>query len=1323
MMMTLSRRWVRGAVWVVLLMAGSVLARAQEVSGSISGTLVDAKGAGVSGAVVTLTQTHKAQIERTVKTNKAGFYSATSLPLGPYSETIALKGFKTTTVTGLVLNANDELRVDQKLVAGDPGDAVAVVASQAQVNLSNGNSEGLVSGNQLRELVLNNRNFAQLLTLQPGVSFGGASDQLYQGGSYPTSLSGGVVQTPLDQDPTAGYQSNQVLFSVDGNRPTANNWTIDGADNVDRGANLTLLASPSVDAISEFVTLRGTYEAEYGRSGSAQINVITRSGSNAFHGGAYEFFRNNILNANNSFNKLTGVKRPVQRYNDFGFTVGGPVIIPHFYNGKGKTYFFYSQEFRRDVQYAPGQIAYVPTTSELAGNFTNAYLAGTSGATGAVGVCASFSTGGNVTVPGLQGSGPATGACTSYATNLTTNPVVTSGSSIANTTASPIIANTALAYVNAIYANVPQPPSAADITAGLDPHTLIYNSSNVFNNSQEFARIDEAVNKNFNIYYRYLHDSLPSTEGGGLFVGNSTPSSLPGVSNTSTTSPSTSHMGHATIVVRPTMIFDFGYAYSSAAVLSTPVGSAAAANSPSVVNAATLPYITSLGVVPTLSFAGNGPNVQSAGKYTDRDYNNNGFGSITKVVGNHSFKFGMSYNHFQKLETAVGNNNQGNFSFNATDTPTAAQLTALSTNLGGSPLTTVNQPSPFDLEFSNFLIGFANGGFSQANQAPKANINQNSVEGYAQDNWRATQRLALTLGIRYSYFGQPYDVNNQLSNFSPSTYNPNWAETIDSNGNLCTIAGQTTYVTTGTSTVLTLQDCPNVNGLDNSVVVNSSYQPNQYADPLKGIILGSPGFAAASSLPGFNEPAQCPVSNAGPCAEPINSHGSPYSQEVGHAEKHDFAPRVGFAYDVFGDGKTSLRGGYGMAYDQSSVSMYEQEIFNNPPFVTNSINPTANLNNPKGLLPFTTATPPALRATPVIYQTPYVQQFSLDIQQQITPTMVLDVGYFGDHGDHLLGVVDINEPMPGAFSHTSIGYGQVKGCSAFTTYACEATLNQVRPYLGYTAINATETIFNSNYNSLQVKVTKKFSGKSLIDANYTFSRGLTNAQDDYSTAPQNSYNIGAEYGPTAYNRNDILTVDGTWDLPWYRDQQGVIGKILGGWEASGLYTVNSGLPLTVTMAGGGVINYEGLTSIYNGQTNGGIANDAAGLGILAPSAASLRPNVVLKPSNGYGAVQLRTRMNWFNQTAFTAPSPASFQVGNEKRGGIIGPGFNRLDVGVFRDFKIYHSVVLQLRGEGFNVLNHTNFATIQTVATAGNFGQATSARDPRILQVAGKINF
>jgi hypothetical protein len=134
-------------------------------------------------------------------------------------------------------------------------------------------------------------------------------------------------------------------------------------------------------------------------------------------------------------------------------------------------------------------------------------------------------------------------------------------------------------------------------------------------------------------------------------------------------------------------------------------------------------------------------------------------------------------------------------------------------------------------------------------------------------------------------------------------------------------------------------------------------------------------------------------------------------------------------------------------------------------------------------------------------------------------------------------------------------------------------------------------------------------------------------------------------------------------------------------------------------------------------------SDTGGLGIIGPSAASLRPNQVLNPNSGYNQTRLRTFQNWFNQTAFAAPPPATVQVGNEKRGVVDGPGFNRLDVGLFREFKLPRGTTFTLRGEGFNVLNHTNWGTIGTSATSSTFGQVTAARDPRILQVGGKVNF
>ena len=1281
--MTLSRRWVRGAMWVVLLMVGSVLARAQEVSGSISGTIVNASGASVSGAVVTLTNTDRAYVERTMKTDKAGFYSAGSLPLGSYAVTVAMQGFKTFTETGIVLHANDALKVDGKLAAGSATETVSVVANRAQVNLTNGMSEALITGTQVHDLPLVTRNYEQLLTLQPGVLYAGSgSDQLFIGKSLPYDTRG--ASQPNLSVPAYSSTSvpNQVLYSIDGLSPSQNSWTLDGGDNVDHGTNLQLLSYPSVDAISEMVTLRGAYEAEYGRSASGQINVVTKSGTNNLHGGVYEYVRNDTFNANNFFNNLTGVARSPMRYNDFGVTVGGPVVIPHHYNGKDKLFFF-SQEFRREVQYA-SVTAYAPTSDERNGIFTNSWYQNASGAwvQGPVAVC----------------EGPNQGPCTNYTTSF----AGTSG----------ILSPTALAYIGGIYDSVPVPNSAADVLVGLDPHTEINSIRNLFNDSQQIARIDYALNSRTNLYYRIVHDSLPTVEGGGLFVNGG----LPGVSTTHTKSPSNQEVGHMTIAVHPTFLVDLGYGYTNGQIVSTPFGQVASERNPSL--APVLPFPSQLGVVPSISFSvGNITGITSNGLYADHNFTHNGFGSLTKIKGPHTLKFGLSYTHYERTENNTNSNEQGQFSFTTALAPTTAQLTALGTG--------VVAPSTYDSQWGNFLIGNASGGFTQASVDPTADINENLIELYGQDNWKASPRLTLNLGVRYSYFAQPSDNSKELSNFDPALFNTFYEETIASTGSLCTMAGQTTpvytYSSTGVSVTYTLANCPNVNGLN-------PYQPNTLADPVDGMILGNPDFIKAEqNVHNTNYPFTEPVSTGTPSqAQSLETHGSPFGQAVGQAEKHDWAPRVGFAYDLLGNGKTVLRGGYGIAYANSPLSQYEQEVFNNPPYITSRTYTTSPLDSVPTASSLNLA-PPMLYATPVIFKTPYVQQYSLDVQAAINPTTTLDVAYFGNHGTHLQGYVDLNEAYPGAFAIKGIGYSQGGGsCIMFSSAACEAPVNQIRPYLGYTAINATQNVFNSNYNSLQFKVTKRFSGKSLIDANYTWGRGLTNSPFDTGTAAQNTYNLSSEYGASPLNRNSALTIDGVWELPWMKDQKDAIGVILGGWELSGIYTIDSGIPLTATMAAGGTVNYGGLISTYNNANNGGPVSDAAGLGILQGSLAPLRPSMVLNPNQGYNQVNLRTMGPagfYFNPTAFVAPAAPGFQLGNERPGAIIGPGIDKLDFGIFRTFILPHGTSFTLRGEGYNVLNHVNWGSIDTVATDSQFGRVTSTRDPRILQLAGKINF
>jgi hypothetical protein len=263
---------------------------------------------------------------------------------------------------------------------------------------------------------------------------------------------------------------------------------------------------------------------------------------------------------------------------------------------------------------------------------------------------------------------------------------------------------------------------------------------------------------------------------------------------------------------------------------------------------------------------------------------------------------------------------------------------------------------------------------------------------------------------------------------------------------------------------------------------------------------------------------------------------------------------------------------------------------------------------------------------------------------------------------------------------------------------------------------------------LQVKITKKFAGRSMVDANYTWSRDLTNNPNDYSTGTENTSNINGDYGRAADDRTHVLTVDGVYELPWMKDQRGVVGHIVGGWETSGILAMNSGLPLTITESLGGTV-YYGYTNTLNNQPNGNEANDSAGIGIAGATSSSFRPNQIGDPRQGNGT-QLRTRQQWFYRGAFAAPLPAGLnpgglgQVGTEKRGVVSAPGFTRIDLGLFRNFKIREGLNFQLRGEAFNALNHTNLGSPGTASTtSSSFGVITSARDNRIMQVAGKLTF
>jgi hypothetical protein len=217
---------------------------AQDAStGSISGTVTDASGALIKGATVTIVNTDRNDVERTIVTNGSGLYTATSLPLGHYVVKVADQGFKSETISGIQLHVGDALTVNSKLSPGSAGETVTVTAGTLSVNLEDATSAGLINSTQINELVMVSRNYESLMNLQPGVAYGNTTDVLQRG---PVGVNGA---------------SSVVNFSVNGARDTSNNWTIDGADNLDRGANLTLYVYPSPDSIAEFKTLRGQYSS------------------------------------------------------------------------------------------------------------------------------------------------------------------------------------------------------------------------------------------------------------------------------------------------------------------------------------------------------------------------------------------------------------------------------------------------------------------------------------------------------------------------------------------------------------------------------------------------------------------------------------------------------------------------------------------------------------------------------------------------------------------------------------------------------------------------------------------------------------------------------------------------------------------------------------------------------------------------------------------------------------------------------------------------------------------------------------------------------
>src|ERR1051326_5960881 len=289
------RKTALKATLLLLLVGLSAGVRAQvSTTGSITGAVHDPQGAAVPKAEVTITE-EATGVSRNVTADDNGVFSALGLTPGRYTVCTSPHGFKKTVNSGIDLHIGDKLVVDLKVEVGAVTEVLNVTGEAAQVETRSSDVSSLVTSKQVTELPLNGRNYAQLVTLVPGISPAQGS------GSFATNGTG------LD---------SHVDMSVNGNQSNANLWTVDGVNNMDVGSNATLLVFPSIDSIQEFRVERNSFSAEYGQAQGAVINLITKGGSNEFHGTLFEFFRNDKLNANDIFLNRAGQPTPTQRYNN-----------------------------------------------------------------------------------------------------------------------------------------------------------------------------------------------------------------------------------------------------------------------------------------------------------------------------------------------------------------------------------------------------------------------------------------------------------------------------------------------------------------------------------------------------------------------------------------------------------------------------------------------------------------------------------------------------------------------------------------------------------------------------------------------------------------------------------------------------------------------------------------------------------------------------------------------------------------------------------------------------------------------------------------------
>jgi len=1254
-------------VLLVLFLSAQPL-HAQVDTGSILGTVADASGAPINGAKVTLTN-EGTSASLSFTTGADGSYKFTPLKIGNYKVSASFQGFQTTTQTNIVVNVGTDVVINFSLNPGSVSQSIEVQATVPVLQTQNASVGQVVDSRSVNDLPLNGRNFTFLAQLAAGVN-----------------------------SPQADTRGNAATgaFAANGFRPAQNNYLLDGIDNnsdtVDflNGTNFVVL--PPVDAVQEFKVQTSGFSAEFGRSGAAVLNATIRSGTNELHGSAWEFFRNDKLDAADFFENAHKVPKGELRQNQFGFTVGGPVVVPHLINGKNKVFFFGDYEGFRRVQ---GTIlsGTVPTDAERAtwdaGNPVNLqdYITGQSGTT---------TDNLGRTVPKGTIYDPST---TRLVTKGTVDPVSGLVAAATGFTRDPFgtcAASTMTFTMAACGLNIiPFSRINPDAVKLLDlfPHPTtgatfgnFGTSPKLFEHKNSFdTRMDINFTQKDTLFFRFSYADDPQFIP-GIFGGIADGGAFQ--QGPQTADAQQSALGY-THTFSPTLINEiragFNYLHTTR---QSPV--AGQQGLPAQYGVQDIPQTSNNGGLPAfgigaLSTLGSNSflpsnEVSSTFQLTD---------NVTKIYDKHTFKMGFEWQHV-KFSTLQPPWSHGQFNYGGyTDVPGGNSGNVGITDFLLTPV--VHNPA-----ITNGIdyVGGANGVF--VSNISLTDNGKDYYGGYAQDDWKVSQKLTLNLGVRYDFFGLVYEHHSNQANFVPDAL--------------------------GTPTYLLPASTP-----CDASHLSSSFLTLLATDKINCLSTNKYGGGLGNSQKNNIAPRLGFAYQVNPKLVVRGGFGIFYNG----FENRGFSPNIGenypfqFNFSFFPGLKTTSTG----AFDPTGLYPYATAGTGGTPCGGIGANPMDGLATFEAGFSCTPLSPLqvnasglALRGIQFNYKTPYSMGGNLTVQYQLTPSMSVQAAYVTTQGRHL-------ETFPSSNNVPVITDNN----------ANQASLVPFGDFGRGNSYAATQG--DSIYHGLQTKVEKTYaSGLNFLFA-YTYSKTLTDAGDLLNGGSLQGYRapsvpglgIHYDYGLADFDLRNVFHFSGGYELPFGKgkkyasDVTGVQNQLISGWSLNWSTTLQGGQPISLSCPSGTAAGLNCGDLRVSGQPlDLGLHTDANGLLSYYGNPKAFAQPCILGP----GGVPTST------------PAGCVPLTGVAALGGLNqfpGPGFHRVDFSIFKNFSLSERAKMQFRTEFFNILNHPNFNApnfggngVVAISGAGdftssNFGEIGATRDapydPRQIQFALKLLF